>query len=55
MLSACARGFIRLWDVRLPGKAIVHVRAQKTAMTCMAVHPRVPVLATGSHNQFINV
>lgn len=54
-MSACADGYLKVWDARLMAKEIMHMQAQKTPMTSMAVHPRVPVLATGSHNQFINV
>lgn len=56
LLSACASGTLRLWDVRMTHNTpTVQSRAQRSAMTCMAVHERVSVMATGSHDQFINV
>lgn len=37
------------------GKAVSRVHAQKPPITSVAAHLRVPILATSSHNQFINV
>ncbi|CAN0190016.1 unnamed protein product [Ascophyllum nodosum] len=55
LLTACASGLIRLTDARVPSREIFHVKAHKSVTTCMAVHPRVHVMATGTHNQFIQI
>lgn len=54
MTGGCARGVLRLWDLR--SERVLSVEEiQKTPVTAMAAHPRVPVLASGSHNQYVNV
>ncbi|CAM9821629.1 unnamed protein product [Ectocarpus sp. 13 AM-2016] len=58
ILTGYSNGSIMTQDIRKASddKSMpYHCKAQQTAMTCIAMHPRVPVLATGSHKQFINI
>jgi WD40 repeat protein len=52
MLSGCAAGDVRFWDIRMSG-SLSAMSVQRSPMTALAAHSRVPVLASGSHNQFI--
>ena len=54
MLSGCAAGDVRLWDIRM-ASSLSAMSVQRSPMTALAAHPRVPLLASGSHNQFIKV
>ncbi|CAM9089710.1 unnamed protein product [Chrysoparadoxa australica] len=54
MLSGSVTGDIRFWDIRM-SNSLGAMSVQKSPMTAAAVHERVPLLATGSHNQFIKV
>lgn len=58
ILTGYSNGSIMTQDIRKAADDKFmphHCKAQQTAMTCITMHPRVPVLATGSHKQFINV
>lgn len=54
MISGCANGQIRLWDARI-AESVFSKQVQKTAVTAMDAHMRVPVVACGSHAQYLNV
>ncbi|CAM9877753.1 unnamed protein product, partial [Ectocarpus fasciculatus] len=58
ILTGYSNGSIMTQDIRKASDdkfMPYHCKAQQTAMTCITMHPRVPVLATGSHKQFINI
>jgi regulator-associated protein of mTOR len=55
-ITSCVSGGVKFWDVRTM-RAFYHIDANYTKMpiTSMAVHPCAPLLAMGSHAQFINI
>ena len=55
-ITSCVSGGVRFWDIRTM-RAFHHIDANHTKMpiTSMAIHPCAPLLAMGSHAQFINV
>ena len=56
-VSGSISGDVRFWDLRM-SESIRSLDAHGqsgTTMTALAAHPRVPVLATGSHAQFIRI
>lgn len=59
IVSGCIEGWVTVQDVRRiseDGGAKYSTRAQsRSEMTCMKMHPKLPVLATGSIKSFINV
>ncbi|CAM9740919.1 unnamed protein product [Choristocarpus tenellus] len=55
MRSACLSGTVRVWDIRKESKPIKSIVVQRSSMTALTVHNRVPIMASGSHNQFIKV
>ncbi|CAM9776589.1 unnamed protein product [Discosporangium mesarthrocarpum] len=54
-LSACLSGSVRMWDVRKEGPPKRSILVQRASMTALAVHKRIPIMASGSHNQFIKI
>ena len=55
LTSGCVSGQIKFWDLRFQQSSIRTIEAQSSTMTALATHPNAPLLASGSHNQFIKV
>ena len=54
IMSGSVAGDIKFWDIRLTSSTRT-LEIQRSPMTAFAGHPRIPVLATGSHDQFIKI
>ena len=54
IISGTVSGEIKAWDLRL-SSSIRTLEVQRSNMTTMAIHPRIPLVATGSHAQFIKI
>ena len=54
VVSGSVDGEIKTWDLRLSSSLRTYT-AQRRPMTALSVHPNIPLLATGSHAQFIKV
>lgn len=54
MITGCIDGYVRLWDIRT-GRNVEENQVQKTPVTAMAAHPRIPILACSSHAQSLKV
>lgn len=54
VVSGSVDGEIKTWDLRLTSCLRTYT-AQRRPMTALSVHPNIPLLATGSHTQFIKV
>lgn len=54
IVSGTLAGEIKFWDLRM-SSSIRTIEAQRSTMTTLAVHPQIPMLATGSHAQFIKM
>jgi WD40 repeat protein len=54
MLSASAAGDMRFWDIRM-SQSLSALSIQRNPMTALVVHERLPIIASGSHNQFVKV
>jgi len=52
IVSGSVSGDIRFWDIRSSG-SVRQLEALRNPMTAIALHNFAPILATGSHNQFI--
>jgi hypothetical protein len=48
------RGAVKFWDLRTQ-RTYKTLEVQKSALTALAVHPCAPIMATGSHAQFIKI
>ena len=48
-------GNIRAWDVRMSSRSLRAIEVQRSPMTALSVHRRIPIAATGSHAQFIKI
>ncbi len=55
ILSGCVGGDIRAWDIRMSSRSLRAIDVQRSPMTALAVHKKIPIAATGSHAQFIKV
>eukprot|EP00501_MAST-03F_sp_TOSAG23-6_P002370 GSMAST32.ASY1.ANO1.2476.1 assembled CDS len=57
LISASVAGDVKLWDMRRSATSIQTIRAHKPGAPCTAFisHDYAPVLASGSHKQFIRV
>ena len=56
VITGSVRGEVRLWDLRGAGaKCVRTIKAHRSPMTALAVQPYAPVLASGSHNQYIKL
>ena len=53
LVSACLDGDARFWDFRVLKKSLSTVNVQSSTMTNLVAHETAPLLASGSHNQFI--
>lgn len=54
VISGSVAGDIRAWDLRMTSSSRAII-AQRSPMTALALHKRVPMIATGSHAQFIKI
>jgi WD40 repeat protein len=54
LVSGTVSGTIKSWDLRMSG-SLRTVEIQRSPMTALAVHSNIPLLASGSHAQFIKL
>jgi regulatory associated protein of mTOR len=54
IISGSVAGDVRAWDLRMTSSSRA-ILAQRSPMTALAVHQRIPMIATGSHAQFIKI
>jgi len=54
VVSGSVAGDIRAWDLRSP-HSLRAIEAQRSPMTALSVHKKIPIAATGSHAQFIKI
>ena len=56
IISGSVSGDIKFWDIRGHRKnSIKTIELHRSAMTALAVHEFAPIVASGSHNQFIKI
>ena len=56
IISGSLYGEAKFWDLRYTGRGSIRsVDVQRSPMTALAVHPHAPVMASGSHKQFIKI
>jgi len=55
ILSGCVAGDVRAWDIRMSSRSLRAIDVQRSPMTAMAVHQKIPIAVTGSHAQFIKI
>lgn len=54
IISGCVAGDLKFWDLRYPSSTR-SLNVQRGNITALAGHPRVPMLVTGSHAQYIKM
>lgn len=54
VVTGSVAGDIKAWDLRMTTSQRT-LEVQRSTMTALAVHKRIPVVATGSHAQFIKI
>lgn len=54
VVSGCVAGQIKAWDLRMSTSQRT-LEVQRSMMTTLAFHKRIPVVAVGSHAQFIKI
>jgi len=54
VMSGCVAGYIKVWDLRYPLSCRT-IDVQRSQMTALAGHNRVPIFASGSHTQYIKL
>jgi regulatory associated protein of mTOR len=54
LLTGTLAGEVKFWDLRM-SSSVRTVDVQRSTMTTIAVHPKIPMMATGSHAQFIKI
>jgi regulatory associated protein of mTOR len=54
LISGTLAGKVKSWDLRMPS-SLRTVEVQRSPMTALAVHSKIPLLASGSHAQFIKL
>jgi len=54
VLSGSVGGDLRAWDLRM-AESVRAIEVQRSPMTALSVHPRIPIAASGSHAQFIKI
>ena len=55
IMSGCVAGDIRAWDIRMSSRSLRTIEVQRSPMTALSVHRKIPIAATGSHAQFIKI
>lgn len=53
LVSACLDGSVAFWDLRSHRSPLHAFDAQTSTMSAFVAHSKAPLLASGSHNQFI--
>ena len=53
LCSGCVAGDLKFWDARIAGVSNRTLDVQNSAMTALSAHAEAPLLASGSHNQFV--
>lgn len=54
IISGSVGGDIRAWDLRM-SSSLRTLDIQRSPMTALSVHKQIPIVATGSHAQFIKI
>lgn len=54
VVSGCVGGDVKFYDLRY-SSSLRTIDVQRSPMTALAIHPRIPLIATGSHAQFIKI
>jgi regulatory associated protein of mTOR len=54
VITASVRGVVKFWDLRSM-RTFKTLEVHKSPLTALAVHSLAPVMATGSHAQFIKI
>jgi regulatory associated protein of mTOR len=54
VVSGSFSGEIKIWDLRFSTSLRTH-NVQRSPMTALAIHRSIPLIATGSHAQFIKL
>lgn len=54
IVSGSVVGDVRIFDLR-SSRSLQNYTVQRSPMTAMAVHPQIPLIASGSHAQFIKL
>lgn len=54
IVSGSISGEVKIWDLRFSASIRTH-NVQRSQMTALAIHPLIPLIATGSHAQFIKL
>lgn len=54
LVSGTVAGEVKAWDLRMSG-SVRTLDVQRSTMTALAFHSKVPLLASGSHAQFIKL
>lgn len=54
VVTGSVDGEVKMWDLRLSSSLRTYT-AQRRALTAFSVHPRIPLVATGSLAQFIKL
>ena len=57
LITGSVTGEIKFWDLRAMNSSIKTIEAhgKGSPMTAMSVHDHAPIIASGSHNQFIKL
>jgi WD40 repeat protein len=54
VITGSVRGSVKFWDLRTM-RSFKTLEVHKSPLTALAVHPCAPIMATGSHAQFIKI
>lgn len=53
-ISGSLGGDLKFWDTRVT-QSLSTIQAHRSQMTCMSIHPRAAIVASGSQQQYIKV
>eukprot|EP01038_Epipyxis_sp_PR26KG_P006077 gene6077-8370_t len=54
VITSSVRGAVKFWDLRMM-RSFKTLEVQKSALTAFSIHNCAPIMATGSHAQFIKI
>jgi regulator-associated protein of mTOR len=54
VITGSVRGIVKFWDIRTM-RTFKKFEVFKSPLTALTVHPVAPIMATGSHAQFIKI